>query len=385
MRLRGQNISAHLKRSSLAMTDAKRMWDEYCAHEIPRAKRILHEVGYTLDQEQPHIGGERYLMQAVTTASGRKLILLARRDRDHVRAVVKITDDSAGKQELAHERACRSILSRIKFAYRVFHSPEELFYGERDGRLISIQQFIPQEHAFLERPLPEQFTFALAAFKAQESAHATTHEHARLIASTFKTMRADDYRTQFEQFRMNILREAPPGLALSETLEGGAHYLEAARGEIERYAHFLTHTDFVPHNFRINKGVLYLLDHSSLRFGNKYEGWARFINFMTLYNPELANALIRYVADNRTPEESVALKAMRVYRLGEIIWYYIHTLSKCSGDLHTLNAARATFWAQVLHATLRDEPVPEQTLAAYRALREKLRDADEKRRQQGLH
>ncbi len=367
------------------MTDAKREWNEYCARELPRAKVLLRDLGYTLDPEQPHIGGERYLMQAVTTTSGRKLILLAHRDTDQTRAVVKITDDLAGKRELTHERACRLILSRIKFAYRVFHSPEELFFGERDGRLISIQRFIPQERAFLERPVTEQFAFALAAFKAQESAHATTYEHARLIASTFKTMRADDYRTHFEQFRRNIIRESPSSPALTGTLEEGARCLEAAHGEIERYAHFLTHTDFVPHNFRINQGVLYLLDHSSLRFGNKYEGWARFINFMTLYNPELAHALIRYVADNRTPEESVALKAMRVYRLGEIIWYYVRTLSKCSGNLYALNAARAAFWAQVLCATLDDVPVPELVLTEYRALRERLRDADEKKRQRGLH
>ena len=154
---------------------------------------------------------------------------------------------------------------------------------------------------------------------------------------------------------------------------------------IEQYSGFLTHTDFVPHNIRIHDDTIYLLDHSSLTFGNKYEGWARFVNFMTLYNPMLENALVTYVKENRTPEESVSLRMMRIYRLGEIIWYYVQTLEKSTGDLHTLNTARITFWSTVLTHILKDERIPESIITEYKKTRDSLRSDDEKKRQQGLH
>ncbi len=154
---------------------------------------------------------------------------------------------------------------------------------------------------------------------------------------------------------------------------------------IEQYTGFLTHTDFVPHNIRIHNGQMYLLDHSSLTFGNKYEGWARFLNFMTLYNPPLTGLLTEYVKNNRTSEESVSLRMMRIYRLGEIIWYYIRTLEKSEGDLRTLNEARITFWSTVLTHILDNTPVPESVILDYKNTRDSLRSEEEKKRQQGLH
>ena len=351
--------------------------------ELAVATPILRELGYELDVEQPHTVGERYLMQAVTTTSGRKLILLGRRMRDGTRVVIKVTDDPAGMRELEHERICRTVLARIHFAYRVFRSPEELFFGIRSGQLLSIQRFIEQESTFLARPLVEQFSLALKAFKAQESAHVATYGHERLIKKTFGMINAPDYLAAFEGFKKNILRELP-NTAPMDTLNKALEELKNGRETIEQYCGFLTHTDFVPHNFRIIEGDIYLLDHSSLRFGNKYEGWARFVNFMTLYNPPLADALTEYVRLNRTPEESISLKLMRVYRLGEIIWYYTDTLKKCSGNLCLLNEERVRFWANVLSIVLHDEKMPPRVLDDYRRTRDKLRSEDEKFRQKNL-
>lgn len=366
------------------MTDARTEWRAYCEGELALLAPILAENGYELEDAQPHIAGERYLMQAVTTASGRKLILLGRR-RDGVRAVIKATRERAGKRELLHEQTCRAVLKKIDFAAEVFHTPELLDEIESGGFLIVITRFIPQERAFIERPTPEQFHFALRAFKGQEGAHATTAKHRALIGDTFGIRDAATYLGNFEDFRERTMDGLPGEPAVHARLAEAKAALAEHRDTIEQYSGFLTHTDFVPHNFRIAGNTIILLDHSSLTFGNKYEGWARFMNFMTLYNPELERALVAYVRDNRTPEESVSLRMMRLYRLGEIIWYYVRTLAASTGDLRTLNTARIRFWSDVLAYVLKNAEVPASLVEGYRAERDRLRSADEKERQRGLH
>lgn len=363
----------------------KEAWEAYRTQELRAVTPILAHLGYELDEAQPHISGERYLMQAVTTTSGKKLILLGRRQNDGARVVIKVTSDMHGMEELQHERECRQILHTINFAYQVFHSPAEFFFGECDGHLISIQEFIEQKSTFLARPLKEQFALALKAFKAQEGAHATTYGHERLITKVFGTMDVKGYLAAFEDFRASILRESPNEAVLHNILGEASKQLARGRETVEQYCGFLTHTDFVPHNIRVKDEEIYLLDHSSLRFGNKHEGWARFINFMTLYNPPLAEALIEYVRLNRTPEESLSLKLIRLYRLGEIMWYYANTLSKSAGDLSILNQARVQFWARVLESVLYDRPLAPSVLEEYRRTRDALRSAEEALRQKDLH
>lgn len=363
---------------------SQQKWKTYLERELAIVTPILDRLGFELETEQPHTGGERYLMQAVTTTSGKKLILLGRHKKDLQRVVIKATDDPAGMRELEHERECRQILTRINFAHQTFLSPEELFFGRQNGHLFSIQRFVDQESPFLSRPLKEQFALALEAFKTQESAHATTYGHIRLVSSVFRTMVSQDYLATFSYFKENILHSLPNVQELHELLDEASRRLETNRETIEQYCGFLTHTDFVPHNIRINHGNIYLLDHSSLRFGNKYEGWARFVNFMMLHNPQLADAMTEYVRLNRTPEESLSLKLMRTYRLGEIIWYYTNTLSKSSGNLRALNEERVRFWTRALRAVLRNEEIPAEFTDAYRAKRDALRSEDEKLRQKDL-
>ena len=127
-------------------------WGKYRERALAAITPMLEGLGFELENEQPHIGGERYLMQAVTTASGTKLILLGRRKKDGARVVIKATDTLDGARELAHERKCRRVLQEINFAYRVFLSPEEIFFMERAGYTLSVQAFI-DESAFLARPL----------------------------------------------------------------------------------------------------------------------------------------------------------------------------------------------------------------------------------------
>ena len=366
-------------------TTEKQLWETYKARELKRLTPVLTALGFELEAEQPHLIGERYLMHAVTTKSGKKLILLGKRISDGKRVVIKATRDPDGTREIVLERTCRTVLQQIKFAYNTFLSPQELVFTHKHGFVIAIQVFIEQDSTFLARPLPDQFSLALKAFKAQESAHAATYEHTRLIKKTFGAINAEKYIENFAEFTKNILAISPDNVELKNRLNEAQRYLVQHKQTIQQYANFLTHTDFVPHNFRIVGKDIYLLDYSSLRFGNKYEGWARFLNFMTLYNPALEKLLVEYVRVNRTPEESLSLKLMRLYRLGEIIWYYTRAKEKSTDELLILNTERAKFWTSVLRAQLRDEALDEKILTDYKALRDSLRSEDEKKRQKDLH
>lgn len=359
-------------------------WESYCTIELGILEPILADLGYTPADEQPHIKGERFLMQAVTTTSGKKLILTGTR-KDGKRVIIKATRDDAGKKEIIHERACRELLNSINFAAEVFHSPKELLYTESHGFLISIQEFIKQPKTFLEHPIEHQFDLALGAFKAQEGAHATTYRHIQSIKKAFEIRDANTYLKNFASFVARTSETLPDNRQLRNLLRSAEDELTEHKESIERYCGFLTHTDFVPHNIRINDGTIYLLDHSSLAFGNKHEGWARFLNFMVLYNQPLQEALEQYVRDNRAPEEYESLQLMRLYRLGEIICYYTGTLERSEGDLKELNKARVEFWKSVLEYTIEDTPVPTEIIRNYRHTRDSLRSSDEKARQKGLH
>lgn len=363
--------------------DTQKVWEEFVATEIARLTPILAEQGYTLEKEQPHTKGERFLMQAVTTAHGRKVILLGK-DRAKKRVLIKATSDPRGIHEIEHERALRTKLHTLAFAYKTFNTPNELLHVRSRSHVVNIQEYIEQTSAFIDRPQKEQFAYALSAFKEQESVHATTASHIHAIRSVFDNKHAAWYLKTFATFTENIT-QVHKNSDVGALLKNVATCLHDGHNDIERYTGFLTHTDFVPHNFRIRDGVMYLLDYSSLRFGNKHEGWARFINFMTLYNSELETALIEYVKQNRSIDEQQSLYLMRLYRLGEIISYYSNLATKCSGDLQTLNEARAVFWTTVLKHTFSEERVPQAVLTEYRKLRDSLRSKDEKERQKNLH
>ncbi len=362
----------------------KTTWESYCHDELIVIAPILNRHGYVLDEMQPHLQGERYLMNAITTTSGKKLILLGK-DPSEKRVVIKVSREKHGIDEIKHEKMCRTILTKIDFARDVFNTPREVAYIEEGGYVIRIQEFIEQTCAFLERPLRDQFSFALSAFKGQEGAHATTYKHHAFIANVFGVRTGDTYLNSFAKFKTNIALTFPHEMNITTTLNTAFEILTAGEKTTDQYCGFLTHTDFVPHNIRIMNDTIYLLDHSSITFGNKYEGWARFINFMTLYNPPLQHALEQYVRDNRTKEESDSLRLMRIYRLGEIIWYYVRTLEKSSDSLFELNTTRIYFWNTVLSLVLKREEVSQSIIDAYKAKRDSLRSDEEKERQINLH
>lgn len=363
---------------------AEKNWQEYLKKELPKVSEILKTYGYLLDPDQPHVKGERFLMKALTTIGGQKLILLGKKSDTNEKVVIKITADPKGKKELFHERECRQLLHEINFAYDIFHSPEELLFTTTDNYLLTIHKFIKQEKPFLERPISEQFDFALDSFKAQEKARATTHKHFKQIAKTFGNRTRHDYLRLSDTFE-SALKNKNASQKTLESIKQAKQKLIQKTMRIEQYCGFLTHTDFVPHNFRISGQTLYLLDFSSLRFGNKHESWARFLNFMTLYNRDLETALLEYMKNNRAEEELESLHLMRLFRLEEIITYYTNLLSDSEGDLLKLNTLRVNFWSEVLSAELTGKRVSNEIVENYKIARDNLRSQEEKERQSGLH
>jgi serine/threonine protein kinase len=366
------------------MSTPEAAWQTYLAQELPIISGLLSPYHIELLSDQPHIKGERFLIQALTTIGGKKLILLGTDTRTNQNVVIKATNDPLGKAELRHERRCRSLLHAMNFSYESFHSPKELYFFETQGYVIYIGAFIEQSSSFLERPIEEQFSFALQALKAQERTRATTATHLRNVRGVFGTRTSSDYLRMTDGFITHIKSES-----LSENIltiiTTAKERLEMGKERIEQYCGFLTHTDFVPHNFRIKDNVLYLLDFSSLRIGNKHESWARFLNFMTLYNPLLESLLLTYVQKNRSSEEQESLHLMRLFRLIEIIAYYVGTKQRSVGNLHELNHARIEFWSEVLKAELSHTTISPTVTTAYRETRDRLRSDDEKERQRDLH
>ncbi len=360
------------------VTDSKQSWEEYAAQELRAVTPILKALGFTLDEAQVHTSGERYLM------SGRKLVLLGTRDESGGRVVVKVSSDESGIKELEHEHSVHETIPKINFAYRPFRIPQEILFTCTQGFVISVTQFIGQTDAFLKHPLEEQFFLAMMTFEMQEGIQATTFEHAHVAREAFRFLGAHDYVALFKNFATSVLANELASDNLKQTVREAETFYGERSKHLELYCGFLTHDDFVPHNLRVQGRAIYLLDYTSLHFGNKYESWARFINYMVLYNRPLEKALLEYVLKNRGEKEVLNLRIMRVHKLMQLIHYYASTLEKTSGNLQELSLARLEFWRQVLEATLKDEPVSDAIVDSYKTTRDRLRSDEEKARQREM-
>lgn len=333
---------------------------------------ILESLGFRLDSEQPHISGERFLMQkdkqvlVGTDASGSKVI-------------IKVSNKPSGKQEIDNERITRNLLSSVVFSNDNILFPKEIYFGETNGYTIWVTEFIPQDKVFVAYTLEEQFFLILRAFEEQEAFHATTFEHLKSIDKFFPVYHAREYFAQFKEYRQNTTSLG--NTALNETIAKAEELLISSKRTIDKFANYLTHSDFVPHNFRIKSKTIYMLDLSAVHFGNKYEGWARFLNYMVIHNPKLEKLLGNYVRDNRGPEEYLNLRLMRIYKLGFLINFYIKSLEKTDGNLHALTLERIDFWHEILKFILDDKEIPDAFVEEYKNKRDSLRSEEEKKRQ----
>lgn len=361
------------------MTNPSFSWERYRDDELSVITPMLTRLGYALDAEQPHLGGER------TVISGKKLVLLGQRASDQARVVIKASSQEEGKREMRLENSCREVLNRLPFASDIFLSPKLLTWHEEGACLIAVTEFLHQNPSFLERSFQEQFFLTIKAFETQEGAHATTFEHGREIRSAFRVFEPETYLLQLKEYGTFVSAHPETTGRIRSLFARAEALLSENEPRLRQYGGFLTHGDFVPHNVRLVGHDIYFLDLYDIRFGNKYDGWARFLNFMLLYHRELEQACLQYLSHNRASEELEALHLMRVYRLGELVWYYTRRLQKSTGDLQVLDRERVRFWADVLEATLDNTSVSTARIAAYRATRDQLRSEDEKARQKGLH
>jgi hypothetical protein len=357
----------------------KKTWELYRDQELKKALPIIEELGFVLEDKQVHIAGERFL------SSGQKLVLIGRQKKDNKKVVIKISSHRKQINEIKNERKHRKALSKIIFSYHKFYSPKEVFFTRKNNYYISIVEYIEQEKTFLERSQKEQFFLSLKAFETQEGVHATTYQHVSSINKIFDNLTANDYIKKFQDCQKNIISFFPQDKKTKNILQKAETELKNNQNIINLYKNFLTHWDFVPHNIRIKKNNIYLLDHSSIRFGNKHESWARFINFMLLYNRTLEKNLLFYLEKNRCPEESESLRLMRIFRLSELLSFYTNTLKKAEGNLRLLNQKRFQLWLYVLESLLDNKPISQEILDNYKKDRDQLRSSEEKQRQKKLH
>ncbi len=358
--------------------NTKEDWNKYREQELKKALPIIKELGFDIDEEQAHIGGERHLM------SGFKLVLTGYQENNKKRVIIKLSSHPEGIEEIEHEHKTRKTILNIDFSYRSFFLPKEILFTKNGDYTISVTSYIEQEKSFLAHNFKDQFFLALRALETQEGTHITTYYHKKSIQKTFGIMNATNYINSFDVFKKNSIENNPNNQYLEDVFNKGSQLFSSNKKIIGKYSDFLTHSDFCPHNIRVKNHEMYLLDHTSIHFGNKYESWARFINFMVIYNPELEHALQKYVKQNRNKEENLSLQLMRVYKIGFLLKYYTDSLSKTKGDLNTLTKERITFWTKVMENVLEDKTLPEETVKKYKLSRDNLRSEEEKIRQKKL-
>ncbi len=364
---------------NLITNKAQQEWEQYKKEELNKMLPIIEKLGFKLCQKQVHISGERYLM------SGPKLVLNGFSEQTHEHVIIKASSQAKGMQEIEHERKCRVTLQqKIDFAYRTFFSPTEILFIKKRDYLIFITSYIEQKKSFTDHSLSDQFFIALRAFETQEGVHATAYSHDKIIHNVFGIFTPQNYIDSFKKFREVAINNDYQNNYLSSVLDKSLNFFIANKKTIELYANFLTHADFVPHNFCLVGRNIYLLDHSSVYFGNKYESWARFLNYMIIYNLKLQSILADYVRQNRAPEEYLSLRLMRLYKIGFLLQYYAGTLRKTAGNLYNLNKERISFWTNILELILADKKINEDIVEEYCHKRDSLRSPEEKERQKEL-
>lgn len=359
--------------------NTKKDWLKYKEEELKKLAPILEELGFALEEEQVHASGERHLM------SGFKLVLNALKKDDGKKVIIKASSHKNGITEIEHEHDSRETIKTIDFAYRDFLLPEEILFTKKDGFIISVTLYIKQKKSFLKHDLKEQFFLTLRALETQEGTHVTTRSHLKKIYKIFGVMKSDDYVNTMNSFINTCLKNNPGNIILKKILGESFDFLKTNKLILEKYSNFLTHSDFVPHNIRIVNHDMYLLDHTSILFGNKYEGWARFMNYMIIYNQSLENALSFYVKQNREKDEYLSLRLMRAYKIVFLLNFYSNALNKTEGDLNTLTKIRIDFWIKCLEAVLEDKQINEEIVLKYKKERDALRSEEEKNRQKKLN
>lgn len=358
--------------------NTKEVWAMYKEKELERLDPIIRSLGYGLDHDQIHTIGERHLM------SGFKLVLNAKNKETQQKFIIKASTHNDGIREIEHEHEARKIINNIKFAYRNFLLPKEVLYVRKNNLAISVSSYIEQKKSLLEHSLEEQFFLTLRALEMQEGTHLTTRFHVKKIDRCFGVVRAKDYLDLILDHQKKINNNNPQNIELTNALDCALLFFKSNILAVEKYSDFLTHSDFVPHNIRIVDNDMYLLDHTAIQFGNKYESWARLINYLTIYNQNLEIALSSYVKNSREDDEYLSLRLMRIFKICFLLNFYSESLKKTEENLQVLTQVRVNFWTKSLLAVLDDKPLDQGIIREYKKERDALRSDEEIIRQKSL-
>lgn len=339
---------------------------------------LLESLGFSIEKDQPYIGGEHFAF------SKKKLVLLGRQTNNEKRQVIKISNDPEGAAEILQEHKCRVALKKINSSRFVFFFPEELFFEQKNGYTISATEFIKQENSFLDLPLTKKVSLALKSLQAQETIKIDQYQKDDSVSRAFEIWNAQSYLEAVDRYSYDIDLFLPKDKKTKALFAETRNFFTDNLETVDLFSGFLMHWDFNPNNFRVNKDNLYFLDLSSFRFGNKYESWGRFANFMTLYDRPLENEIAEYVKKNRAQKESLSLKLLRAFRLLELIRHHANIFQKSSGNLAFLSKARVDFWGKALEALMENKILDRQTVEEYKNQRDNLRSEKEKQRQKEI-
>jgi hypothetical protein len=352
----------------------ERSWLAYCAEELHTSLPLLHRLGFVLDASQVHLEGERFLTAV------RKLVLTGKRKHDGLRVIIKISSRQDGIREIEQERLVRMLLDEIGFKSLGVFCPPEIAFEKRDGCAVSVVSYIEQDLPFNDRPLDEQFTMAIRGLEAQSRVPLNAYPAAAAIRSTLGVDTWAKYLASFMGYCKVARSCCPTQHRMLAVIEEASELFEKGTTIVAQYGEFLTHTDFVPHNFRISDGKFFLLDLASIRVGNKHESWARFVNNTLFCNRDLEKALVHRVRATGGDAAYTNLRLMRIYKAMFLLQFFAHSLGVTTGNLYLLCAKRVTFWTEVLKAILTDVPLTDEVVAAFIHERDALRSADEYRR-----
>ncbi len=354
---------------------SKQEWGNYLKQELATFEPNFLRLGIVLDADQLHTGGERYLM------SGRKLVLTGVRKDDKKHIVIKISSYQAGRAEIQYERRAHKLLQALSFTNNSLLSPKELYFEDTAQGTLLVTEFIEQPKVYTSLDINEQFFLILRILEEQKGFHAVTYRHKKDVEKTFPIFHSNDYLEKYKGFVETIEMVLHNDTSLHSLLARAQIFLTDNVDTIDRYSPYLTHTDLAPHNMRISDHGIFLLDYAAFRFGNKYEGLARFLNYMLIHSPKLEELLLDYLLRDRNEDEYLSLQLMRVYQIGFLLEYYVRSLALTTGDLHTLTKVRVALWTRVLSSILDNITVPKSIIDTYVNTRKTLRTKEETARQ----
>lgn len=355
---------------------ARQKWDEKIKNELPIIRELLSTIGVTLDEIQPNLIGEKFLMKTD------KFGLTGTYTPENAKVMIKASNHKNGIKELEADRKVSHIVDKLSFSNEKIKTAKEYFYGDLGGYRILVQEFLDQQKALIQLPLEDQYYISMRGFSVLESFYLTTKSHYTEVKKHFPILTAKDYLKTFSKYLKNIHNILNDPI-VDEKLDQSYTLFRQNLKLVDKFSAYLVHEDFVPHNFRVYNNILYFIDHEALRFGNKYESWARYVNWMLVQYPPMEEKLVEHVRKLGT-EDYLNLRMMRLLKCAQLINYYAETLAKTSGDTYDLNVRRFNLWIEVLVSLTNDRKLHPSFIEEYKQARDVLRTDDEKQRQKLL-